>query len=174
MDCPHVKVARLELWAGVSSALGSRTSGCGQLLAYFVHYLKQIRAALGVGGKGQTLIELLRTLGAALGLKLTVKYAQETQPDGKRPRLVCNDPGVRFELKLSGVAKKWQVWSPALGAKVRVADWQHHHAEQQQLRAEDTWAGADDNGDLFNDPFRVPEDDLGDCRSGDRLRITLD
>ena len=121
--------------------------------------LKLIKAALGVSGKGQTLIELLRALGAALGLKLTVKYAQETQPDGKRPRLVRNDPGVRFEVKLSGVAKKWLVWSPALGAKVRVADWQHHHAEQQQLRAEDTWAGADDNGDLFNDPFHVLEDD---------------
>ena len=37
MDCPHVKIARLELWAGVSSALGSRTSACAQLLAYFVH-----------------------------------------------------------------------------------------------------------------------------------------
>ena len=34
MDCPHVKVARLELWAGVSSALGSRTSGCARLLAF--------------------------------------------------------------------------------------------------------------------------------------------
>ena len=39
MDCPHVKIARLELWAGVSSALGSRTSGCAQRLAYFVHCL---------------------------------------------------------------------------------------------------------------------------------------
>jgi hypothetical protein len=34
MDYPHVKIARLELWAGVSSALGSRTSGCGQRLAF--------------------------------------------------------------------------------------------------------------------------------------------
>ena len=121
--------------------------------------LKQIKAALGVGGKGNTLIELLKALAVALGLKLTVKYAQEKQPDGKRPRLVRKDPGVYFERKLSGVAEKWLVWSPALGAKVRVADWQHHHAEQQLLRAEDTWAGADDNGDLFNDPFRPPEDD---------------
>jgi hypothetical protein len=32
MDCPHVKIARLELWAGVSSALGSRTSGCAHYL----------------------------------------------------------------------------------------------------------------------------------------------
>ena len=32
MDCKHVKIARLELWEGVSSALGSRTSACGQRL----------------------------------------------------------------------------------------------------------------------------------------------
>jgi len=134
--------------------------------------LKQIKAALSVSGKGNTLIELLKALAVALGLKLTVKYAQETQPDGKRPRLVRNNPGVRFEVKLDGVAEKWLVSSPALGAKVRVADWQHHHAEQQQLRADDTWAGADDNGDLFNDPFRVPEDDPA-VGSNPNVRVEL-
>ena len=58
MDCPHVKIARLELWAGVSSALGSRTSGCAQRLAYFVHCLirwksSQPGAPLNRGGRGQ-------------------------------------------------------------------------------------------------------------------------
>ena len=71
--------------------------------------LKLIKAALGVGGKGNTLIEVLTALAVALGLKLTVKYAQETQPDGKRPRLVRNDPGVYFERRLPGVAEKWLV-----------------------------------------------------------------
>ena len=121
--------------------------------------LKQMKAALDVGGKGNTLVELLRVLGEEFGLRLTVEYRQEKQADGRRPRLVSDDPGVSFEHKLPGVAENWLIWCPALGEKVRVADWQQHNAEQQQLRAEDTWAGADDNGDLFDGPFRVPEDD---------------
>ena len=116
--------------------------------------LKQIKAALGVGGKESTLVELLRALAGAFALKLKVKYAQEKQPDGRRPRLVCNDPGIFFECVLPGVAEKWLVWCPALGEKVRVTDWHLHQAEHQQLRAEGTWARADNNSDLFNDPFR--------------------
>ena len=117
--------------------------------------LKQIKAALGVGGKESTLIELLRALAGAFALKLKVKYAQAKQSDGRRPRLVCNDPGICFESVLPGVVDKWLVWCPALGEKVRVADWHQHQAEQQQLRAEGTWARADNNSDLFNDPFRA-------------------
>ena len=148
--------AHRDLVAAANREISKRMTPADESL---IKDLKEIKAALDVSGKGNTLIELLKALARALGLKLTVKYAQVKQPDGKRPRLVRNDPGVSFERVLPGVAEKWLVWCPSLGAKVRVADWQQHHAEQQQLRAEDTWAGADDNGDLFNGPFRVEEDD---------------
>ena len=41
MDCTHVKIARLEIWEGVSSKLGLRTSACAQRLRQAVHSLSR-------------------------------------------------------------------------------------------------------------------------------------
>ena len=71
MDCPHVKVARLELWAGVSSALGSRTSACAQLLAYFVHCLLRVATSGGEDGGD----EVGCTTRGSVGQRLTSECA---------------------------------------------------------------------------------------------------
>ena len=69
------------------------------------------------------------------------------------------DLGLRFERVLLELVDKWLLWSPAHGARVSVADWQHAHAEQQLQQAEDA-AAADghDYGDLYIAPFNPPAD----------------
>eukprot|EP00964_Phaeocystis_antarctica_P138486 scaffold103155_cov66-Phaeocystis_antarctica.AAC.2 len=141
--------------------------------------LQQIMKQLNVSGKRNTIIEVLRGLGKAMGLELGCKYEKVKQPDGTRPRLVCADPGIRFERVLSEVVDQWLIWSAAHGAKVSVANWQHAHAEQQLKRAGDTAAADDhDYGDLFSAPFRPPADggnaDARDELFGDRaLQLKL-
>jgi len=123
--------------------------------------LKQIADQLEVTGKKRTIIEVLKGLGKAMGLKLEHKFEQLRQPNGKRPKLVRADPGLRFVIErvLAEKVDKYLIWSPAHGTKVSVADWQHARIEQQLERVEDSAATDDhDYGDLFNAPFRRPAD----------------
>ena len=123
--------------------------------------LTLVKEALGLAGKSGTLLELLSALAKSMGLRLKVKRAKVKQPNGKRPRLVCEDPGVSFERVLPHVVDQWLVWCPMLGEKVCAANWKFRLDEELVQRSEDTWADNDGIDDLFNETFCQSEDDAG-------------
>ena len=124
--------------------------------------LQQIAEQFKVTGKQSTIIEVLKGVGKAMGLKLGYKHEQPRQPDGTRHMLVRADPGLRFESVLPKVVDKWLIWSTALGAKVSVADWPRAHAEQQLQQAWDAAAADDhDYGNLFSAPLQPADGTIG-------------
>jgi len=109
MDCPHVKIARLELCAGVSSALGSRTSGCGQLLANSVHSF--IR---GVSGRlTRCLTGLALGRGGGVG-RVFAGMSALTRPNVLLPSLSSSRPTFLFVAGLDGTGHHF--WADALAS----------------------------------------------------------
>ena len=108
---------------------------------------------LGARGKQTTLIDVLKSIAVAIGLRLETNYSQVREGD-RRYTLAVPVTGLRFNLFLPDVVNGWYIWSPRLSATVRVSDWDHAHIQQQVEMAETVAAGADlDYGDLFTASF---------------------
>ena len=157
-ECGIVNSANRELVAAANREILKEMTPADQTLSAELALVKE---ALGLGGKSGTILDLLRALAWAMGLRLKVKTAKVKQPNGRRPRLVREDPGVSFERVLPDVVDQWLVWCPMLGEKVCAANWKFRLAEVLVQRAEDTWADNDGTDELFTEPFCQGEDAAG-------------
>ena len=123
------------------------------LLKELVGYVPQ----LGGGGKKTTLVDVLKSIAVAIGLRLETTTINKRIGEGdaqKRMKLLRNGDGLCFLRFLPNIVDGWLVWSPSLSAMVRVTDWDGAHVEQQAQLAEDVATAFDpDYGDLYSAPF---------------------
>ena len=85
--------------------------------------LRTVMQEMELGGKSDTLVEILRALAKAMGMELVV-VDKQTRVNGKRARLVQSMTLFRV---LPELVDAWHVWSPTLFEEVRVIEWQEKH-----------------------------------------------
>ena len=118
--------------------------------------LRQLRQAkeecLGVGGKDTTLLEILRAIAKAIGMKLVAVKQKVTLPNGTRKLLVQS---MKLERLLPEVSDAWLVYSDVLGAEVQVGSWGSAHANAQLDAMEVSFSNDPDYGDLFTAAYQA-------------------
>ena len=121
--------------------------------------LKQLRLdkeKLGMGGKGNTILECLRAIFKAIGMKLEVEKKKVSLGNGKRKELVEMMWAERILTEVTGA---WLVYSDQLGAQVRVDSWKRAHVNAQLDALETGFSTDPDYGNLFTEPFRGQDSD---------------
>ena len=122
--------------------------------------LQGFKEQLGASGKHSTLIDVLRSIAIAIGLRAECQYVRHRvggRDAKKRISILRDVDGLCFHRFLPAEVAGWLVWSPSLSAMVRVSDWDGAHVEQQADLAEAVATSSDpDYGDMFSARFERP------------------
>ena len=83
-----------------------------------IHSIK-FKTRLGISGKDNHMVELVRAIAKGIALDLTVAHRKPAKPDGSaRVRVVHS---MHLERALPEVVDNWLLWSNQLGRQVRVS-----------------------------------------------------
>jgi hypothetical protein len=124
---------RLKLMTQVDTALLSELKNAFEVC---------VRGVMGhSSGKHSTVVELLRGIYASCAMMLATKTKKDSQP----PRSNTITEIVVTPLPVQLFADYWLVYSPRLGRKVRVSEWENEH---DAFDEENARLGIDDDDDL--------------------------